>query len=634
MNKKYFFLITALFALMGGVRTEAQITATSELANAKAYTIKSAGRGYLYYNPSSSTTTLYSTTNTDNVITNDTPDASNVNNQFAFLRGLNTASGQYYLYSIGAQKFVKYSGTKTEGTETVRGMVFSDTPTNDCKITLTAQTTSGTSGFVIKFPTLSGWQVNVTWWNDYDAAGIKVFTNADVDAGSVMVIKEAASSYTGFADAMKKIYDFEGTATTINEMKTNCATKIGYPTTTSTAYTNLVNAFESGTLENSHLTAMYTSEDVNKPEDGHAYTFTFKHMNGTRTYLYWNGSKITSAVLSTGATLPEAAYFVCRKVDTKYMFVNPSSGKYLVWWGGSGDGAFESNNGYTTAYAANKNLFQVVKFTTGSNVQATNEELFGCVGLKGTRNSGDDPYFILKNTAGGAVASSVPYVDKTTTNANYRTSAVMIEEVDYYNKLKFQTPLTEDGNKYASIYLPYAATIPAGATAYTGTLNSDKSKLMLTAIEGNTIPKETAVVMIAPSSEDLDIVYVAPATENGPTVSGNSLQGTVETSARNTVIHTYVLNGGNGPIGFYEYTANNLPKGRAYFETANPVPSNVSGTNAKGYLFDFGNGETTGISNATIGNEAETTYYDLSGRRIAAPKHGLYIRNGKKVYIK
>lgn len=602
------------------------------MANAKAYTIKSAGRGYLYYNPSS-TTTLYST-----LMATAAPSASEVNNQFAFLRGLNTTSGQYYLYSVGAQKFVKYSGTKSEGGQSVRGMVFSDTPTNDCKITLTAGTSSNSrkTGFVIKFPTLSGWQVNITNWNDYESAGIKVFENTDVDDGSVMVISEAASSYTGLADAMKKIYDFEGTTTKINDIKTNCATKIGYPTTTSTAYTNLVNAFESGTLASSHFTAMHASTDVNKPVDGHAYTFTFKHMNGTRTYLYWNGSKITSAVLGTGATLPETAYFVCHQVGAKYMFVNPSSGKYLVWWGGSGDGAYESNNGYTNAYAETKNLFQVVKFTTSGNVnvQATNEELFGCVGLKGTRNSGDDPYFILKNTAGGAVASSNPFVDKTTTNANYRSCAVMIEEVDYYNKLKFQTPLTPDGNDYASIYLPYAATVPAGATAYTGRLNDDQSKLLLTPIDGNTIPKNTAVVMVAPTTANLGTVYVAPATENGTAVSGNSLLGKLETEARDPISYTYVLNGGYGPIGFYEYTASNLPKGRAYFETAYRVPSNVSGTNAKGYLFDFGNGETTGISNATIGNEAETTYYDLSGRRIAAPKHGLYIRNGKKVYIK
>ena len=106
-------------------------------------------------------------------------------------------------------------------------------------------------------------------------------------------------------------------------------------------------------------------------------------------------------------------------------------------------GAYESNNGFTSAYDSGKNLFQVVKFLTGSNVQATNEDLFGCVGLRGERsNPNDQPYFILKNTAGGAVASSVPYVDKTTTNANYRSCAVMIEEVDYYNKLVFRSPAT------------------------------------------------------------------------------------------------------------------------------------------------------------------------------------------------
>ena len=97
MNKKYFFLLTLLFAFLGGVKSEAQITATSQLTNAKAYTIKSAGRGYLFYNPSASETVLYSTSNGSS-LTNDTPDGSQVNNQFAFLRGLNTTSGQYYLF--------------------------------------------------------------------------------------------------------------------------------------------------------------------------------------------------------------------------------------------------------------------------------------------------------------------------------------------------------------------------------------------------------------------------------------------------------------------------------------------------------------------------------------------------------
>ena len=488
----------------------------------------------------------------------------------------------------------------------------------------------------MKFPSLNTHRVNVTYWQTYETSGIKIFNNLDIDNGSVMIITEAATSFEGFADAMKKIYDFEGTTA----IKTNCESKVGYPKTSTTAYQNFENAFESGTLASSHLSALYGVTDVNMPEDGKAYTFTFKHMNGTRTYLYWDGNnrKITSAVLGTGAALPETATFVCHKEGSKYMFVNPSSGKYLVWWGGNNDNAYVSNNGFTDAYEQGKNLFQVIKFQTGSHVEATNEELFGCVGLKGTRSSGDAPYFILKNTAGGAVASSDPYVDKTTTNANYRTSAVMIEEVDYYNKLKFQTPATHDGNDYASIYLPYAATVPTGATAYIGAINTNSNTLTLTEITDGIIPKNTAVVMSAPTESALGTVYVAPATEPGTTeTTNNILKGTVNANdrARNLLLYTYVLNGGFGEIGFYKYTASNLPLGRAYFEVATDFPASGTGAGVQGFLFDFEGSETTGINAAALSDSnAAKTYYDLSGRRVASPKHGLYICNGKKVYIK
>ena len=249
--------------------------------------------------------------------------------------------------------------------------------------------------------------------------------------------------------------------------------------------------------------------------------------------------------------------------------------------------------------------------------------------MKGTRSSGDAPYFILKNTAGGAVASSAPYVDKTTTNANYRSCAVMIEEVEYYNKLVFRSPATPDGKYYASIYLPYAATVPTGATAYLGTLNG--SSIRLTDIQGSVIPKNTAVVMVAES--DLTTQYVAPATEAGSVPAGvtNNLEGTLTTTetTNSAFADTYVLNGSFDNIGFYKYTATYLPKGRAYFE--------VVSSGVQGFLFDFGEeeGETTGINAAALSDSnAAKTYYDLSGRRIANPKNGLYICNGKKVYIK
>ena len=144
--------------------------------------------------------------------------------------------------------------------------------------------------------------------------------------------------------------------------------------------------------------------------------------------------------------------------------------------------------------------------------------------------------------------------------------------------------------------------------------------------------------MSAPTESALGTVYVAPATERGGTeTTNNKLTGTVNANdrARNPLLYTYVLNGGYGEIGFYKYTANNLPLGRAYFEVANDFPTSGTGAGVQGFLFDFEGSETTGINAATLseGNTAKT-YYDLSGRRIANPKNGLYICNGKKVYIK
>ena len=203
----------------------------------------------------------------------------------------------------------------------------------------------------------------------------------------------------------------------------------------------------------------------------------------------------------------------------------------------------------------------------------------------------------------------------------------MIEEVDYYNKLVFRSPATPDGKYYASIYLPYAATVPTGATAYLGTLNG--SSIRLTDIGGTVIPKNTAVVMVAES--DLATQYIAPATEVGALPAGvtNTFKGVLESrvTQNSTLANTYVLNGSFGNIGFYKYTATNLPKGRAYFE--------VVSSGVQGFLFDFEGSETTGINAAALSDSnAAKTYYDLSGRRVASPKHGLYICNGKKVYIK
>ena len=88
----------------------------------------------------------------------------------------------------------------------------------------------------------------------------------------------------------------------------------------------------------------------------------------------------------------------------------------------------------------------------------------------------------------------------------------------------------------------------------------------------------------------------------------------------------YILNNGSNGIGFYLAYNKKVGAGKAYLA----VPKTAS---VRGFIsFDFSD-PATGI--ATIGGNAiEGTAFDLQGRRVNAPKGGLYIINGKKVIVK
>lgn len=47
-----------------------------------------------------------------------------------------------------------------------------------------------------------------------------------------------------------------------------------------------------------------------------------------------------------------------------------------------------------------------------------------------------------------------------------------------------------------------------------------------------------------------------------------------------------------------------------------------------------GDGFTTGISTISVDDRSSGVTYNLKGQRVSSPKHGLYIVNGKKRYIK
>ena len=90
-----------------------------------------------------------------------------------------------------------------------------------------------------------------------------------------------------------------------------------------------------------------------------------------------------------------------------------------------------------------------------------------------------------------------------------------------------------------------------------------------------------------------------------------------------------VADGGSNAVFKHTSGSGDLAANKAFLRTTTNVPSA-----APGFTLDFGTG-TTGITeiekSVNAGNEA---VFNLNGQRVAQPKKGLYIVNGKKVIIK
>lgn len=399
--------------------------------------------------------------------------------------------------------------------------------------------------------------------------------------------------------------------------------KVGYPAEATeevlTAYNNAVTAKSYTNMINlkTRYSAWATNANLGNivmPVDGKAYYLRNKQQSGNGFLLYANdGTLAIKAYNDEGKDY--ASTFVCHRLDNgKYVFVNGQAGDYLIWKGNAsrqGTTGYNNNKGFLDTYNATNCDFTLESRRTTQP---------GTFTLLSRRNEyptdGDGTIVIMATGVFDAYGNSVGWSDRF-------SNLFILEEADYHNNVNLRMPATADEHSYASLYLPFAATVPADVEVFTAT--RENSWLVLNPVEG-TLPAGTAVVVRG--TEAGEALFV-PAIEAGTAVENNVLQGTVAAEA--TPADTYVLSGAfEAGIGFYPYTAANLPVGKAYL-TATDVPF-TGESGVKGLL--FGNGGTTGIGSAVTDSEAGAVYYDLSGRRVLSPAAGIYIRNGKKVFVK
>lgn len=257
------------------------------------------------------------------------------------------------------------------------------------------------------------------------------------------------------------------------------------------------------------------------------------------------------------------------------------------------------------------------------------------VGLKETSVSDDTKRFLWScGSYESEVFDNHPYVRfHSGINANNTAEAeagcvLRIQKVTTY-------PVSISAAGYASLCLPFSVTLPeSGLTAYKVTdINRDNNNEMNLESVGSTIPAgEPVILQGAAGNHTLTI-----NTDNGTKATNNILTGaTVKRTgiseeyyalAKKTIDETET-------VAFFRVSTTNMPANKAYLLKKN-IPA--SAVNAAMFMFNFdGNGgEVTDINTATKTETESNVYYDLNGRRVLYPSHGIYVKgNGQKVFIK
>lgn len=392
-------------------------------------------------------------------------------------------------------------------------------------------------------------------------------------------------------------------------------TGVGLPKAESkvrTTFDAAISAFESEQTYEKYVTlseaqtAYYKSTDVQMPEDGKVYVITNVQQDGTCYYFSYKSEDKLKAVSDKS----QAAQFVCRVVNGKYVFVNVEDGKYLVVAAINSSGT-NNGKGYITEYDA-----QWTDLTLSKNSILSCFNIGGKRATSGNKQNGN---FIVDKKDGAFNGW-----DMTEGNTASYTTAFKLEEVSYPNTVTFNTVSDVEGvSNLATFSAPFATVIPEGVTAYYVS-TADNTKATMKAIEaGKAIPANAGVILT--STTGTEATMLPATTETAAELTGNKLgnsAGAAKTIAAGD--NAYILAKGDNGTAFYKgKVGTTLGMNKAY------LTLNVAGAE-QAISMNFG-GNVTGINQIVNAEQNNAPVYDLTGRRVVRTvKGGLYIKGGNK----
>ena len=234
--------------------------------------------------------------------------------------------------------------------------------------------------------------------------------------------------------------------------------------------------------------------------------------------------------------------------------------------------------------------------------------------------------FLMVDSEGNH-ASAASDNDHVVANNNQYTN-----KSNYWQLVKVTSvPVTIKSVGWASVAFPFAVQVPAesGVKAYFAE-SADDTRMMLSEITDGIIPANTGVLLAKDGGCTVNLTIVT--TTITTTYPDNKLACATAERDGYASMANYMLSAKTGTVGFLPSTMTLVPANKAFL----PATNITSGSDQAQMLSFYIGGAVTGINDAAAdAHNGNNTYYDLNGRRVLYPAHGIYVTgNGKKVFIK
>lgn len=248
-------------------------------------------------------------------------------------------------------------------------------------------------------------------------------------------------------------------------------------------------------------------------------------------------------------------------------------------------------------------------------------------------NDGKSKFLITLHFKGQHVINAYEGLNGNNLKEDNSQNAVPCNDPGNYWQIEKVTsiPVTITDAKYATVGYPFNVKVRNKDVRVYYAKEAANGVMKLTEATDKIIPANEGAILYyegeGSTTANLDIV-----SENGEGFVDNILTASTAKRTGFATKTTYGLSNKDGVVNFRLNTDTYVPANKSYLLASK---YNSGSGNAQQLLFSFDN-VVEGIDNAVVDSQnANKVYYDLQGRRVMYPAHGIFVtENGEKVFIK